>query len=121
MPYIVKSTLDILPWNEVEKQKLIKEKEEYLKKEPVIVEEETDETETEQKVVTNTGETVEEVEGEDVESPVEETEKEIETEKVEETGDNAGDNAGDKANDKEEDKEEKPATSKRNSKKAGEE
>lgn len=117
MPYIVKSTLDILPWNEVEKQKLIKEKEEYLKKEPVIVEEETDETETEQKVVTNTGETVEEVEGEGVESPVEETDKEIETEKVEETGDNAGDKTGNK----EEDKEEKPATSKRNSKKAGEE
>ena len=66
MPYIVKSTLDILPWNEVEKQKLIKEKEEYLKKEPVIVEEEvketeTNETETEQEVVTNTGETAEEV------------------------------------------------------------
>ena len=117
MPYIVKSTLDILPWNEVEKQKLIKEKEEYLKKEPVIVEEEIDETETEQEVVTNTGETAEEVEGEGVEAPVEETEKEIETEKVEETGDNAGD----KTSDKEEDKEEKPATSKRNSKKAGEE
>ena len=52
-----------------------------------------------------------------VEASVEETEKEIETEKVEETGDNAGD----KTSDKEEDKEEKPATSKRNSKKAGEE
>ena len=96
MPYIVKSTLDILPWNEVEKQKLIKEKEEYLKKETVIVEEETDETETEQKVVINTGETVEEVEGEGIEAPVEETEKEIETEKVEEIGDNAGDKTSDK-------------------------
>ena len=30
MPYIVKSSLDILPWNEVEKQKLIEEKKEFL-------------------------------------------------------------------------------------------
>lgn len=35
MPYIVKSSLDIsgkiLPWNETEKEKLIKEKEEFIK------------------------------------------------------------------------------------------
>jgi hypothetical protein len=44
MPYIVKSSLGIeptiLPWNEVEKEKLIKEKQEYLKKESKVIVEE---------------------------------------------------------------------------------
>lgn len=44
MPYIVKSSLDIggkvIPWNEQETKKLIKEKENYLKNKKVTVQEE---------------------------------------------------------------------------------
>lgn len=51
MPYIVRSSLDIsgkiVPWNEVESQKLVKEKEEFIKaknKDKEVVKETTQET-----------------------------------------------------------------------------
>ena len=48
MPYIVKSSLDIggkiIPWNEQETEKLIKEKKEYFQKEEKVQEVKVEET-----------------------------------------------------------------------------
>lgn len=77
MALIVKSSIDILPWTEVEKQKLIEDKKEFLNKKNDKVENKKEEEKVEEKKELKNSENNEKIKEKEVKTLKEDKKKEV--------------------------------------------
>ena len=77
MALIVKSSIDILPWTEVEKQKLIEDKKEFLNKKNDKVENKKEEEKVEEKKELKNSENNEKIKEKEVNTLKEDKKKEV--------------------------------------------
>ena len=77
MALIVKSSIDILPWTEVEKQKLIEDKKEFLNKKNDKVENKKEEEKVEEKKELKNSENNEKTKEKEVKTLKEDKKKEV--------------------------------------------